>query len=62
MPVTQAPESRDQSAGLVRQATHQPRRIDSQTLMGGSHLLMIEHGEHSYYLRMTRNNKLILTK
>lgn len=37
-------------------------RIDSQTLLQGSHLLVIEHAGHSYYLRLTRNNKLILTK
>jgi hemin uptake protein HemP len=62
MPSAHASDSRDQSSGPIRQAASQPRRIDSHTLLGGSHLLMIEHGGHSYYLRMTRNNKLILTK
>lgn len=38
------------------------RKIDSRTLMAGQNLLMIEHAGSSYYLRMTRNNKLILTK
>ncbi|QIK37458.1 hemin uptake protein HemP [Caldichromatium japonicum] len=37
-------------------------RIDSRTLLGDGHLLVIEHAGQSYYLRMTRNNKLILTK
>ncbi|MBK1720895.1 hemin uptake protein HemP [Thiocystis violacea] len=40
----------------------QPRRIDSHSLMAGQPLLMIEHAGSHYYLRMTRNNKLILTK
>ncbi len=39
-----------------------PRRIDARTLLGDEQLLMIEHGESRYFLRMTRNNKLILTK
>jgi hemin uptake protein HemP len=37
-------------------------RIDSQTLLRGNNLLMIEHAGDRYFLRMTRNNKLILTK
>lgn len=39
-----------------------PRRVDVRTLLGDAHLLMIDHGDNRYFLRMTRNNKLILTK
>ena len=62
MPPVASTESRFQSQAPERHPPHQPRRIDSQTLMGGQSLLMIEHAGNSYYLRMTRNNKLILTK
>jgi hemin uptake protein HemP len=37
-------------------------RIDSHTLLRGNNLLLIEHAGDRYFLRMTRNNKLILTK
>lgn len=37
-------------------------RIESQSLLEGGNLVMIEHAGVSYILRMTRNNKLILTK
>ncbi|MBK5964765.1 hypothetical protein CCR95_11910 [Thiocystis minor] len=37
-------------------------RIASQALLEGGNLVMIEHAGTSYCLRMTRNNKLILTK
>jgi hemin uptake protein HemP len=37
-------------------------KVASRDLLKGSNLLLIEHGGDRYYLRMTRNNKLILTK
>lgn len=36
--------------------------IHSRDLLRGGNLLLIEHAGDRYYLRMTRNNKLILTK
>lgn len=36
--------------------------IRSRDLLRGVNLILIEHGGDRYYLRMTRNNKLILTK
>ncbi len=36
--------------------------IRSRDLLRGGHLILIEHAGDRYYLRMTRNNKLILTK
>jgi hemin uptake protein HemP len=37
-------------------------RIASQRLLDGSRELVIEHGGSEYHLRLTRNDKLILTK
>jgi hemin uptake protein HemP len=38
------------------------RRIASQRLLEGSRELVIEHDGNEYHLRLTRNDKLILTK
>jgi hemin uptake protein HemP len=37
-------------------------RIDSRRLMAGENELVIEHAGQEYRLRLTRNDKLILTK
>ncbi|EXJ15083.1 hemin uptake protein HemP [Imhoffiella purpurea] len=55
-------DSRPRITTRERNPGAQMRRIDSGSLMGGDNLLMIEHAGHQYFLRMTRNNKLILTK
>lgn len=39
-----------------------PRRVDVNTILGSDQIVMIEHGVERYFLRRTRNNKLILTK
>ncbi|MCG6117150.1 MAG: hemin uptake protein HemP [Aquimonas sp.] len=39
-----------------------PSRIDSQTLLQGGRELRIEHAGQEYRLRLTQNDKLILTK
>lgn len=36
--------------------------IDSQRLLAGGRELVIQHGAEEYRLRLTRNDKLILTK
>ena len=36
--------------------------VRSRDLLRGGRLILIEHAGDRYYLRMTRNNKLILTK
>jgi hemin uptake protein HemP len=38
------------------------RSIDSQALLAGQKLITIQHGQHQYVLRLTKENKLILTK
>ncbi|MBZ0221701.1 MAG: hemin uptake protein HemP [Dokdonella sp.] len=37
-------------------------RIDSARLLDGARELVIEHAGQEYHLRLTRNDKLILTK
>lgn len=39
-----------------------PPRIDSSQLLRGQRTIEIEHGEQRYTLRVTKDNKLILTK
>lgn len=38
------------------------RRISSQSLLEGGRELVIQHQGNEYHLRLTRNDKLILTK
>jgi len=58
------PQARDSSHR--RQASPEPPTalpmIRSRDLLQGGNLILIEHAGDRYYLRMTRNNKLILTK
>lgn len=43
-------------------ASPPPRRITSTDLLGKQKRLIIEHRGQDYELRLTRQNKLILTK
>lgn len=47
------------AAVMPRSATP---RIDSLRLLEGGRELVIQHGAEEYRLRLTRNDKLILTK
>ncbi len=42
--------------------TRELRRISSESLLIDSHRVLIEHGEMEYFLSITRQGKLILTK
>jgi hemin uptake protein HemP len=60
-----APESTSGPArALSRTASRATDRetIDSRELLRGGRELAIRHGEHEYRLRLTQNDKLILTK
>jgi hemin uptake protein HemP len=46
----------------LRAAPAVARRIESTHLLDGSRELVIEHQGNEYHLRLTRNDKLILTK
>ncbi len=39
-----------------------PPQVDSAALLGACNELLIRHVGETYHLRLTRNNKLILTK
>lgn len=62
------PQSADlRPLGLLRlkpQASPAPsaRRVSSQALLAGERELVITHEGSEYHLRLTRNDKLILTK
>ena len=45
----------------MRRATAVPH-IDSRRLLSGANELVIDHAGQEYRLRLTRNDKLILTK
>jgi hemin uptake protein HemP len=42
--------------------TQTPKTIDSNELLQGHKQIYIQHGQSTYLLRVTRENKLILTK
>jgi hemin uptake protein HemP len=46
----------------ARDADTAVRRISSQSLLAGERELVIQHEGSEYHLRLTRNDKLILTK
>jgi hemin uptake protein HemP len=48
--------------GTTRQIRMVAERLDSRDLFVGTREIIIVHGEDSYRLRLTAQNKLILTK
>ena len=55
-------DSSHTSAINERPARTAPQRIGSVQLLAGGNELVIEHAGQEYRLRLTRNDKLILTK
>ncbi|MFZ2452392.1 MAG: hemin uptake protein HemP [Methylovulum miyakonense] len=52
-----------QSVVIVEQeSVPERRRVSSDELFGMQHEVVIEHNNEEYRLRITSNNKLILTK
>lgn len=47
---------------VVSVEPHLPPRIDSAQLLRGQRTVAIKHHDQHYTLRLTRDNKLILTK
>lgn len=47
---------------LKSRSTTPVRRVSSQSLLAGERELVIQHQGNEYHLRLTRNDKLILTK
>ena len=56
------PELDQPSNDHTAAATEAPQRIASSELLRGQRKLIIEHGESTYVLLLTRNGKLILNK
>jgi hemin uptake protein HemP len=54
---TQAPDKASGGAGAASE-----RRFQSNQLLQGGRRVVIEHGDASYTLLLTRNDKLILVK
>ena len=50
------------SSATTRTLTIRGSRIDSRELFAAEREIIIAHGEDSYRLRLTSQNKLILTK
>jgi hemin uptake protein HemP len=49
-------------AGAAKSAEGEVRTLSARHLFGAGRVLRIEHDGEIYTLRLTRNNKLILTK
>jgi len=58
----QARSLRRPTLAPVASAAAEARRISSQSLLEGGRELVIQHQGSEYHLRLTRNDKLILTK
>jgi len=46
----------------VNAGDEKPKVVRSQQLFEGNSVLLIQHGDQQYQLRITKENKLILTK
>ncbi|MHB0769975.1 hemin uptake protein HemP [Bradyrhizobium sp. 5.13L] len=57
-----AAEPAGSSSATTRTLTMRGSRIDSRELFAAEREIIIAHGEDSYRLRLTSQNKLILTK
>lgn len=53
---------RDREANAARTITARGNTLDSKDLFSGGREIIIMHGTESYRLRLTSQNKLILTK
>jgi hemin uptake protein HemP len=60
--VGQGEMNKETAAATSRTVTVTDDRIDSRALFGAARQITIEHGADSYILRLTAQNKLILTK
>jgi hemin uptake protein HemP len=55
-------EKGDIARGDERRLTIMGNRLDSRDLFVGTQEIVIVHGREAYHLRLTAQNKLILTK
>lgn len=62
VPECHATSGHDVAHPLLSLRAASVRRIDSRHLLAGRNELVIEHAGQEHHLRLTRNDKLILTK
>jgi len=60
--IGRAGEQADNPTAAMRTVPVQGNRIDSRALFSAEREIIIAHGEDSYRLRLTSQNKLILPK
>lgn len=60
--MTEPPTPNPDSVQEERPATPTIRSIASETLLAGGREILIQHDSHTYRLRVTASNKLILMK
>jgi hemin uptake protein HemP len=60
--LSKPPLSRSVRLASSTSAVAATRHISSQSLLDGARELVIQHQGSEYHLRLTRNDKLILTK
>jgi hemin uptake protein HemP len=60
--VGDAGRTSDQPSAATRSIAMKGNRIESRELFAAEREIIIAHGEDSYRLRLTSQNKLILTK
>lgn len=56
------PTAQDMRQTAQRRLANTPRELDSRTLFADTREIIIQHEDERYRLRLTSNNKLILTK
>lgn len=56
------PTAQDMRQTVQRRLANTPRELDSRTLFTDTREIIIQHEDERYRLRLTSNNKLILTK
>lgn len=62
MSKTSQDNDQDREANAARTITTRGNTLDSKDLFAGGREIIIIHGAESYRLRLTSQNKLILTK
>lgn len=59
----QSPEPRATAAqGVVNRLAARPARIPSRVVLGGDREVVIVHGSEEYLLKLTSDDKLVLTR
>lgn len=58
----ESPMTQSENRAVLRSEPQSVDTVDAHTLLGGARMLRIELEGELYTLRLTRNNRLILTK